>query len=47
MVGDWKTLVPPVMRDPCTAGSQWWDAVMGSVFEEYQQWLRVRQAADC
>eukprot|EP00435_Cladocopium_sp_Y103_P052700 s362_g16.t1 len=39
VVGDWLTLVAPVMKDLSISSCAWWEAVMKASGEAYQQWL--------
>eukprot|EP00435_Cladocopium_sp_Y103_P030355 s2015_g7.t1 len=39
VVGDWLTLVGPVMKDLSVSSCAWWEAVMKASGEAYQQWL--------
>eukprot|EP00435_Cladocopium_sp_Y103_P044759 s704_g12.t1 len=39
VVGDWMTLVAPVMKDLSVSSSSWWDSVTKAASEAYQRWL--------
>eukprot|EP00435_Cladocopium_sp_Y103_P065207 s1247_g27.t1 len=39
VVGDWLTLVAPIMKDLSVSSSSWWETVMKTAGEAYQQWL--------
>eukprot|EP00435_Cladocopium_sp_Y103_P038238 s480_g10.t1 len=39
VVGDWMTLVAPIMKDLSVSSSAWWEAVLKAAGEAYQQWL--------
>ena len=41
ILGDWIQLVTPTMKDLSTNSWMWWDEVMRSAMEAYQEWLKA------
>ena len=41
ILGDWIQLVSPTMKDLSTNSWMWWEEVMRSAMEAYQEWLRA------
>eukprot|EP00435_Cladocopium_sp_Y103_P054363 s510_g17.t1 len=40
VVGDWMTLVAPIMKDLSASSCVWWDAITKAAGEAYQTWLQ-------
>ena len=41
ILGDWIQLVTPTMKDLSTNSWMWWEEVMRSAMEAYQEWLKA------
>ena len=39
VLGDWLTLVAPIMKDLSVSSCTWWEAVTKAAGEAYRQWL--------